>query len=134
VNTFTTEATMAARQSGFSFVCSLCLRLHEGNRMAGGDWDTTRCTGTFCKGPLGGGSYPEYEGPIKDALNRFCFICGTTNPPHAIASCLPGHPRDRLLGACDEHAKLVDEGMFDERPTGTRPKQKIRIAGHEVEL
>ncbi len=133
VNTFTTESTIAARENGFSFVCSMCVRLHEGHKMAKGNWDRTRCTGSHCVGPLGGGCYPEYAGPLSEILMRFCFMCGDENPRHGISPNTFSR-NTQIIGCCDEHLGLVMDGSFDVRPTGTRRKQKVRIAGHEIEL
>lgn len=132
---FSEEDVRAAREAGFTQVCSMCVKLHAAHRRYKTAWDKVKCLGKRCMGPLGGGSYPEYEGPLKEtnAFANHCWCCGKENPDHFIQSNRPGHDRGRLLGCCSEHLKLIQENDFDCRPAGTRATRKVRIAGHVVD-
>jgi hypothetical protein len=135
VNNITKDQVVVAMNHGFSFTCAMCLKLHEGHALARGYWGNTKCTGKVCSGPMGGASYPEYEGPIKDMFTRFCYMCGQENPPRGASYNAPGCDPSRVVGMCEKHYALVRGNKFEvDRETGTRKKSKVRIAGHEVEL
>lgn len=132
---FTEDDAQAARACGFTFVCSMCVKLHAGRRRENASWEKARCVGRNCTGPIGGGSYPEYEGPLKEtsAFGNHCWACGKESPESFISSNRPGHDSGRLIGCCTEHLKLIRENDFDCRPAGTNAKRKVRIAGHVVD-
>ena len=123
-----------AIEAGFSFVCAMCAHLHAGRKQSA-SWAHTKCTGDGCVGPLGGQSYPKYEGPIKYALSSFCCFCGEPNPGHLISSNKPGNDKSRMLGVCDKHLKLVQERMrYEGKDPHDQESPTVKIFGHEVEL
>jgi hypothetical protein len=71
--------------------------------------------------------YPDYEGPFKGMLSRYCWMCGEENPPIILSL------DDQKLGCCEKHSRVLKETAFTRRDAGTKPKQRIRIAGHEVD-
>jgi hypothetical protein len=130
---FTDDEAQAARASNFGFVCSMCVKLHAGRRLARATWDKAVCVGKRCWGPIGDKMYPEYEGPLKGSLSRFCWRCGEENPEITLAPPNGSLVAGELLGCCPEHAKLLKENTFERRDAGTEAKRKVRIAGHVVD-
>lgn len=89
----THEQMKAAQAEGMSFICATCHRYWEG-RAARAD----RCTAKGpCRGPMGGGSFPEYDGPVTD-LRRWCFRCGVE-----ASSGVRVAGTERIFGVCDRH-------------------------------
>lgn len=74
-----------------------------------------QCLGRDCIGPMGGGSYPEYHGPLgRVNLPQYCFRCGRESDA-AVES-----TKDRgLVGVCEDHLKLLRAGTYESRPAGT---------------
>ena len=123
-----------AMQAGFSFVCSMCAHLHAG-RTPLAEWAGTKCTGDGCSGPIGGQTYPKYEGPIKYALSSFCCFCGEPNPTHMASSSLPGNDTTRMIGVCDKHLHLVQNRMqYEAQDPAAKKTTSLNLFGHKVEL
>lgn len=71
--TFPYEKMRAAVAGGLSIVCATCARYWEGRAA---ELPDPGCTAAGpCSGPLGGGSFERYDGPITD-FTRWCFKCG----------------------------------------------------------
>ena len=60
---------------GVSFVCATCDKFWWGVQH-GLDGCKASHEGKSCAGPVRGMSYPEYEGPLKGNLKRFCYATG----------------------------------------------------------
>ncbi len=91
-------------QSGVSFVCAHCEHFWWGidNKHSGG------CKAVFdqveCSGPIRGLAFPHYEGPLKDQLANYCFVCG--HDPDAVAVARNGGAR---VGVCDKHIEVIEK-------------------------
>ena len=81
-------------QKGLSIYCATCTRYWEA-----ADKGLSYC-GRSCKGPPGGGIFPEYDGPIRDHT-RQCFACG-----QATKYVVTG---GRDFGVCEKHVHLFNE-------------------------
>ena len=107
-------------QEGYTFTCATCVKLHlaKAKRLEG-------CMAAIekkpCCGPFGEGWYPEYEGPLKGNLARFCFVCGVESDG---AVGVPGDGRMHLIGICNEHMPRIE----DVTPKGANPP---RFVTHE---
>ena len=120
------EDVAAAMRAGFSFVCSMCVKLHAGKEAHGTrDWKMVQCLGNECGGPMGGRGYPEYHGPLGAVnLPRYCFRCG--REPDAVVE---SHKDRRMVGACEPHLELLHQGGYESRPAGTeRPGHRHPLA------
>lgn len=59
------------------FLCSTCLHYHEGeDRELKDDSGQQVCSNLACCGPIWGGGFDYYEGPIKGYLHKWCYLCG----------------------------------------------------------
>lgn len=96
-------------QDGVGFVCAHCERFWWGvDRGYGSCW--AKAVGKDCSGPMGGGSFQEYEGPLKGNLCRFCFVCG--KEPSGVACTKHGK-----VGVCRDHMEwLGSYSRPNERP------------------
>lgn len=58
-----------------AFICRMCLKMAK---LYAEDETVEVCSCLRCVGPLRGGAFPEYEGPLKtgDMKQRFCYLCG----------------------------------------------------------
>lgn len=110
------EDVAAAMKAGFSFVCAMCVKLHAGREAyRTKDWKMVKCLGEKCCGPMGGGGYPEYQGPLGAVnLPQYCFRCG--RQADAAAESI----RDkRMVGVCEQHLELLRSNEYDRRQAGT---------------
>ena len=101
------QAMKAAVARGVSLICASCDRYWEGRAR---DLPDDRCTATSgCCGPLAGGTFHEYQGPITD-LTRWCFICGAD-----AVSAVRKAGSERGVGVCKPHEgechRLVPVGL-----------------------
>lgn len=89
------------RAEGVGFVCSMCVRMHEGR-----DQGLQRCTGTeACRGPMGGSTFKEYKGPLTEAMFEIsCFACGS----EAMYKLKPKSFGGRVLGLCKGCRPLLE--------------------------
>jgi len=97
-----------AKANGVCFVCRTCLRYHEGEmRGLHKKFGEIRCTSKGdCCGPVGGGSFDEYEGPLKGYLWKYCYLCGEKVKWVLKAKTKGAKP----IGCCDkclEHVKKL---------------------------
>lgn len=90
----------AFRAQGYSYACAMCERLHEGLRRG-----VDGCTGSRCAGPMAGGDFPEYQGPLThDMMARICFVCGQD----AAFRLKPKTSHvTKTLGICQDHQGLL---------------------------
>jgi hypothetical protein len=82
---------------GFAVPCAACSHLrralHAGRAVCGQP----------CGGPLSGGEFPEYDGPLTGALARLCFVCGVDAEALIMR---PGWKHG--LGSCKKHADWLN--------------------------
>ncbi len=75
----------SAMLSGVSFVCAHCTKFWWGVEKKVG-----ACRAAFeskeCAGPLGGLSFPEYDGPLKGHLPKYCFVTGRPSDAYVRAN------------------------------------------------
>ena len=110
------EDVAAAMRAGFSFVCAMCVKLHAGKEAFGAkDWKLVQCLGESCHGPMGGGGFAEYNGPLGAVnLPQYCFRCG-----READAAVESIKDKRMVGVCKKHLKLLKHGAYERRPAGT---------------
>lgn len=86
-----------AMADGLSAVCATCTKYWEAK-----DKGLSGCNQPECRGPIGGGVFKDYDGPLKDALARICFVCGS---PSKYGIKVSGF--QRIIGACKDHISYV---------------------------
>lgn len=98
------------RANGVGFVCSMCERMHEGKGLG-----LPGCTGTeACRGPMGGGTFQEYRGPLGETLlGTSCFACGG----EARYKLKPKTIGARVLGLCESCKPLLAMVPKDKQAT-----------------
>lgn len=94
------RAMVARAEHGICFICSMCERWHMGDeanlRDAFGD---RRCSQEDdCAGPVWGGTFHEYKGPLKGYKTHWCYLCGKEST-HLLAP--KGNTSDPI-GVCEE--------------------------------
>jgi hypothetical protein len=87
-----------AREKGVAFLCATCTRWAEGvdKGIMNRDGEQVCSRSQSCHGPLSGGSFEEYDGPIRGYLAKFCHVCGC----HATKAISPKGVESRI-GVCD---------------------------------
>ena len=106
-----------AVQGGLSTVCATCKKYWAArDRNIPGD---TCLAKRGCAGPVGGGDYAEYDGPISD-LSRWCFRCGADSKYGVQVT-----GRQRIIGVCEEHVRSLADLKPMGQP-GIHPKYAIR--------
>ena len=91
-----TKAAIAV-SGGLSATCALCEHYH-----AAADQGASWC-GQNCGGPMSGGAFEKYRGPIVD-FSKACFVCGSPST-HAIRA----SGNVRVLGCCTAHVDTVKQ-------------------------
>lgn len=86
-----------AVNSGLSVVCATCEHF-----WAAQDRGSESC-GQRCGGPMSGGAFDKYKGPITD-FSKMCFRCGApaTHAVRAVGNV-------RVLGCCREHIEIIQQ-------------------------
>ena len=99
-----TKKVHLAIVNGVSIACATCN--HYWNAV---DRQLDNC-GQVCGGPMSGGTFDKYDGPIKD-FSVMCFVCGepATHAVRAKASV-------RVLGCCSRHIDIVKKWKPVDRP------------------
>jgi len=107
-----------AQTKGVVFVCRMCTRFHEGADLGLKDEEgDVICTAhKTCGSPLSGKSFQEYEGPLKNYLVNYCYICGKYRPEHALEPKVSGAKR---IGCCTDCLNNVVKKVTP-RPEGRR--------------
>lgn len=96
------KAKEKIKKSRVVFTCAHCLKFWWGveNGVEG-------CKAVHekkpCGGPISGMAYPEYEGPLKGYLDRYCFVCGKKSEMVAQAD------SGGLVGVCSDHVHVLNE-------------------------
>ena len=106
---------LMARTQGVCFVCSLCQRWYEGEDRGFTDviGDTRCASKNGCCGPVWGGSFLEYTGPLAGYLHKYCYLCGK-DASHAVRAKGIQVP----IGLCKEHAVEIKHLTAREDPHG----------------
>ncbi len=89
---------------GLSAVCAMCE-----NYWSAADAGENSC-GQRCGGPISGGSFDKYRGPIVN-FSSLCFVCGS-KPTHLVQA----KDSFRSFGACSTHVELVKKLEASGRP------------------
>ncbi len=104
-----------AMADGLSAVCATCTRYWEGRARGMPGHSCTAKDG--CAGPMAGGDFHEYDGPMKSALHLWCFVCGIKSRYGVRVG-----GSVRVFGACEEHVKMLRELQPKDRPDlGKKP-------------
>lgn len=93
-----------AVESGLSAICALCEHFWNANDKGADD------CGQQCGGPISGGTFDRYTGPVTD-FSKICFRCGGP-ATHAVRAA----NSVRVLGCCREHVELVQQWKPVDRP------------------
>jgi hypothetical protein len=93
-----------AVNDGLSIVCAMCENFWSAH-----DAGLSSC-GKKCGGPMSGGAFDKYKGPIVD-FSSFCFVCGdsATHGIRAVGNV-------RILGCCDKHVDTVKQWKVTDLP------------------
>lgn len=85
-------------ESGYSYVCASCYRLHDGLVRNLG-----RCTAPGeCAGPISGMDYPLYVGPLSSSeIASRCFRCGAPSVSVVLRGVRGG------VGVCGQHVAML---------------------------
>ncbi len=102
-----------AMQQGVGFVCAHCDKFWEGARNG-----LHHCMAAEqrkpCVGPISGGTFPEYSGPLEEVMSDHCFVCGH-RATHSVIH--QGAVDSRKVGVCDTHLEwLRDYSVGGDRP------------------
>jgi len=89
----------AAIGDGLNVVCATCENYWNARDRGVPDGRCLAVDG--CGGPIAGGAFHEYKGPMTQ-FDQFCFRCGN-KATHAIR--VSEHPR--VIGVCVEHIELM---------------------------
>lgn len=90
--------------SGVSGVCALCQ-----NFWSAEDRGLDSC-GERCGGPMSGGAFDKYKGPITD-FSKFCFVC-LKPATHAVRA----KDNPRVLGCCQSHVGIISKYKPIDKP------------------
>lgn len=87
-----------AMAAGLSWLCANCDKYKKARAagIAGHDC-MAAITARPCASPLGGMSFPEYEGAVSD-FARFCFVCGDKS-----VRGMRARGGTRVFGVCKKH-------------------------------
>lgn len=100
----------SAVASGVSFVCAHCFNFWEAHQR-GLDQCLASAQGNTCTGPIGGGTFPFYRGPMESHLANLCFVCGA----RADAACQVDG-QTRLIGVCSKHVHMLETYSSEGKP------------------
>lgn len=86
------------------FLCAMCEHWHEGVDLGlKDDMHEPRCSVQGCCGPVWGGSFEKYAGPLKGNVHAWCYLCGQKST-HVAA---PKTAQGQKVGLCSECAKKI---------------------------
>jgi hypothetical protein len=85
-------------REGRPITCATCIHMWQAR-----DRKSDSCGQTSCRGPLWGGDFASYKGPLR-AFEAWCFRCGDSST-HGV------QVNSRVFGMCDEHAKWFQEAQ-----------------------
>ena len=120
-----------AVDSGVALVCAMCEHFWNAQDRGSGD------CGQVCGGPMSGGTFDKYKGPITD-FSAVCFVCGDT-ATHAVRAT----GSVRVLGCCKEHVDTVKSWKPVEReavnisilsPSGEKTTDEMSVPPTRVKL
>ncbi len=92
---------------GLAVTCALCVFHHEA-----ADRGQPSC-GKQCGGPMSGGAFELYKGPITD-FSQQCFACGIV-PTHLVRA----KNIVRVLGSCQKHTDMIQQYRAVDKPPAT---------------
>ncbi len=111
-----------AMAKGIGFACATCDNFGWGVQH-GLPACKANSENKFCAGPMGGGAFPEYSGPLKNVLTKYCFVCGRQACAAAEVKPLPGSTvKSGMVGVCEEHIQWLE--------TYSRPNERPPFVTH----
>lgn len=114
---------VAAMSAGTVFTCATCEKYWWGVER-GLPHCKAAAEGKACGGPLSGGTYPEYEGPLKGALKEWCFVCGARSTRLAI----PKKGGGSAVGVCSKHVDVLKSySKPGERPQSIKEHKDVEV-------
>jgi len=112
-----------ARKTGLAYVCAMCERYWRAAEH-GAKCCEVGLNGNQCGGPLAGMTFPQYQGPLKEAnWSSFCFRCGEPS-----VAGIQVNGRGKMLGLCEKHIHTIERLQC--RETGKSPVVEYRGAGN----
>lgn len=92
------------RVHGIAFVCTTCKHWQEGadKGMVDSDGDPVCSRSSSCRGPLSGGSFEQYHGPLNGYMAKFCHVCGTM-----ATKAISPKGDDSRVGVCDACLEVI---------------------------
>ena len=85
-------------REGRPITCATCSHMWRAR-----DAQAESCGQPKCCGPLWGGDFPSYSGPLR-TFEAWCFRCGESST-HGV------QVNQRVFGMCDEHAAWFKEAQ-----------------------
>jgi len=93
-----------ARANGVCFLCAMCKHWHEGVELGlKDDMLEPRCSVQGCCGPVWGGNFAQYAGPLKGNLHSWCYLCGQKSTHVAV----PNMAQMEKIGVCSACAEKL---------------------------
>lgn len=97
---------------GFAFPCACCTRLWRARAKGLDGCGPLLPRGQVCAGPIGGYSFPLYQGPLnREAIAMRCFRCG--GPAYEAVSST--YNPEVLVGVCKDHVFALERLVPVER-------------------
>jgi hypothetical protein len=109
------DLTNKLRSQGVGFVCACCEKLRR-RAVRGLLCCEAAIDGKDCCGPISGGFFPLYEGPLtRRTIATTCFVCGDK----ATKVLVVHHGEGEYVGACDCHIGMcpVTDGEYESSKT-----------------
>lgn len=105
-----------ARADGVCFLCSMCEHWHEGrDQRLIDDMEEPRCSILNCCGPVWGGYFENYKGPLEGNLRSWCYLCGDKST-HVV---VPKQAMAEKVGICAVCAEKIKRFTARETKPGT---------------
>ena len=111
--------------SGVCFICATCTNWYKGKDKGLKDsLGDPVCGFDKCAGPVFGGDFKDYDGPLKEYKAKFCYLCGR-QATHLVSA---KKSNAMKIGLCSDHAKEVER--FTAR---NGPGHTVIIAEHRAD-
>ena len=79
-----------------------------------------------------GKDFPAYDGPLKGALNKLCFVCGEV-PKFGVRLLDTGRPT-QIVGVCMKHLRMLAELRPTEAEAVAPRFEVLTEDGHLISL
>ncbi len=109
------EAIRAGEELDLNFICLMCknwslvyecVRRKKGRRLKKEEFRDLNCNKINCHGPMFGGIFDEYNGPLEGCMVDFCYVCGGRAIYFIERS---GDNNVWSIGICADHINVLSE-------------------------